>query len=126
MKKAGILLAIFGAVLFAANIVMLFKLSTRIDIMNNKLGQIEMQLAEIRSSVSNKNNMQQYIEKKEKEVFTPSELAEYLNIGLDKVYDMIDSPDYRIPYIMVDGEYRFGKKAIDDWLKGNKGNIVEN
>jgi excisionase family DNA binding protein len=87
---------------------------------NSKLDQLEMQLARFRSSANSQNRTQQNIVTKEKEVFTPTELAEYMNIGLNQVYDLIDAPGAGLPYINVGGEYRFGKEAIDDWLKGHK------
>ena len=78
---------------------------------------LDSQLAGIRSRMSSLGNVQQTPAAKQKEVFTPSELAQYLNIEMSKIYDMIDMKDSRLPYVNVDGEYRFGKEAIDEWMK---------
>ena len=51
-----------------------------------------------------------------KEVMSPLELAEYLNIDMMLVYDMTEK-DLTMPYIEIDGEYRFNKAAIDKWME---------
>ena len=126
MKKTGIVLVIIGVVLIAANGLLLNSLNNRLEGVSSKLDQLEVQLARVQSSAVNQNRIQSNTEVKEKEVFTPSELAKYLNIKMSQVYDMIDAPDIGLPYIYVDGEYRFGKEAIDDWLKRNKGENINN
>ena len=126
MKKIIIFLAILGAVLIASNAFILYSMNVKFDSMNSRLDQLEVQISRIQGSANKQNNMQGNIAVKQKEVFTPTELAEYLNIEMDRVYDMIDSPSIGLPYISVGGEYRFGKKAIDDWLKGNTGENTDN
>ncbi len=121
MKKINIVLVVLGIVLIAANGLLLNTLNQRLDGMSSKLDQLEVQLTGAQSNTNNQNAIQPKIEVKEKEVFTPTELAEYLNIELDQVFDMIDAPGIGLPYKTVGGEYRFGKAAIDEWLKGNKG-----
>lgn len=118
MKKISIVLIVLGVVLIAANGLLLNTLNNRFDDMSSKLDQLEMQLARVQSSANNQNVIQPNTEVKEKEVFTPTELAVYLNIRLDQVFDMIDAPGIGLPYVSVGGEYRFGKEAIDEWLKG--------
>jgi excisionase family DNA binding protein len=120
MKKINISLAILSIILITSNTFLLYSLNTRFGTMNSRLDQLEMQLAGFRSSANSQNRIQQKNDTKEKEVFTPTELAEYMNISLDQVYDLIDAPGVGLPYINVGGEYRFGKEAIDDWLKGHK------
>lgn len=51
-----------------------------------------------------------------KEVMSPSELAIYMNIDMNLVYDMAAS-DSTMPYIVIDGEYRFNKVAIEKWME---------
>lgn len=119
MKIKGILLAIVGIVFVAANIVLLYTQNSRFDIMSSKLDQMEVQLAGIRSGVNSQNSIQPGVAIR-KEVFTPMELAEYLNIEMDSIYDIIDAQDLGIPYICINGEYRFSKEAIDQWLKTNR------
>ncbi len=126
MKKTGIFLVVLGVVLIAANGLLLNSLYNKLEGMSSKLDQLEVQLARVQSSGANQNRIQPSTEVKEKEVFTPSELAKYLNIKMSQVYDMIDAPGIGLPYICVDGEYRFGKEAIDDWLKRNKDENINN
>lgn len=68
---------------------------------------------------ANDNSIQTYqLQKPEpKEVMTPSELAKYLGINMDKVYTMVQNKDTKIPYINIDGEYRFNRTAIEEWMK---------
>lgn len=117
MKRTRIFWTVLGVAIVILNIALLCMLNTGFDRVNNKLDQLEMQITGVRSSTNNQNDNQGDVGVKEKEVFTPTELAEYLNIKLDQVYDMIDFPGVGLPYICVDGEYRFGKEAIDEWLK---------
>ena len=126
MKRISIFYTVLGVVIVTLNITLLYTLNTGFDRVNNKLNQLEMQIAGVRSSTNNQNSIQREVRVKEKEVFTPTELAEYLDIKLDQVYDMIDPPGVGLPYICVGGEYRFGKEAIDEWLKENKGYNIEN
>jgi excisionase family DNA binding protein len=126
MKKISIVLVVLCVVLIAANGLLLNTLNNRLDGMNSKINQLGVQLARAQSSMNNQNVIQPATEVKGKEVFTPTELSKYLDIKLSQVYDMIDAPGIGLPYICVDGEYRFGKEAIDDWLKGNKGGNTGN
>jgi len=64
-------------------------------------------------------------EEKWNDVMAPTELAQYLDIKLDQVYDIIDNRESGIPYVYIDGAYRFSKDAIDEWLASRK-NIVIN
>ena len=64
-------------------------------------------------------------EKKWNDVMAPTELAQYLDIELGQVYDIIDNRESDIPYVYIDGAYRFSKDAIDEWLASRK-NIVIN
>jgi excisionase family DNA binding protein len=118
MRKS-IFLVIFGIILVAANIVLLNTQNSKLDKMSSKLDQMEMQLAVARSNTNSQNNIESNA-LMQKEVFTPSELAQYLGVEMSKIYDMIDVEGVGIPYVCIDGEYRFGKKAIDEWLKTSK------
>lgn len=51
-----------------------------------------------------------------KEVMSPLELADYLKIPMDTVYDMTTA-DPTMPYVVVNGEYRFNKAAINKWME---------
>lgn len=117
MKKASIFLMILCAVSVAANGIMFFSFGSKLDNLNSKLDQVEAQLTGVLISVNRLNNMQISTGEKEKEVFSPLELAQYLDVEMSKVYDMIDAPGVGLPYVCIDGEYRFGKEAIDEWLR---------
>jgi excisionase family DNA binding protein len=66
---------------------------------------------------NNPNSIQQQSPTKEaKEVMSPSELAKYMNIEMDVVYDMANT-DSTMPYVEVNGEYRFNKAAIEKWME---------
>lgn len=49
----------------------------------------------------------------ENEIMTVSELARYLRISTEKVYEIID----HIPKFQIGYEYRFVKESIDQWIK---------
>jgi excisionase family DNA binding protein len=71
----------------------------------------------IQSIASNSYFYQQQSATKEaKEVMSPSELAKYMNIDMDVVYDMTNT-DSTMPYVEVNGEYRFNKAAIEKWME---------
>lgn len=62
------------------------------------------------------NNIQQSSEENFKEVMAPTDLAKYLDIELNKVYELA-TRDNNMPYVMINGEYRFSKAAIDKWME---------
>jgi excisionase family DNA binding protein len=74
----------------------------------------------LRSSIenisNNSDNLQNIQSKKVKEIMTPTDLAEYMDIEMVKVYEIV-SRDNSMPYIQIDGEYRFNKAAIDKWME---------
>lgn len=62
------------------------------------------------------NSLQNTPVKSVKEVMTPLELAKYMGIEMDVVYD-IATTDSTMPYIQINGEFRFNKVAIDKWME---------
>lgn len=120
MKRINIVLVVFVAVFIIFNAFLLNMLNSRFGRMDGKLNQLEGQIGGVRNIENYLNNGQSSPALKEKEVFTPTELALYLGISMEKVYDMIDAPGADLPYVCIDGEYRFGKEAIDEWLKTSK------
>ncbi len=54
------------------------------------------------------------------DVMAPTELAKYLDIKLAQVYNIIDDKESEIPYVLIEGAYRFNKDAIDKWLTSRK------
>jgi excisionase family DNA binding protein len=57
-----------------------------------------------------------------KDVMSPLELAKYMGIEMNQVYDMVEK-DSTIPFIQINGEYRFNKAAIEKWMETRK--IIE-
>jgi excisionase family DNA binding protein len=55
------------------------------------------------------------------EIMTLQELAEYLKVGLDTVWMMVDE----IPHFQVGHEIRFRKASVDEWIRAQEGQRVE-
>ncbi len=53
-----------------------------------------------------------------KEILTPRETAEYLNVHVRTIYRLAKSGD--IPCRKVGGSWRFKKDALDQWLSGRE------
>jgi excisionase family DNA binding protein len=53
-----------------------------------------------------------------KEILTPRETAEYLNIHVRTIYRLAKNGD--IPCRKVGGSWRFKKEALDQWLSGGE------
>lgn len=119
MKRLSTFIVGICAILIAANLFLFFSFNSKLESMNSKLDRLEAQLTGVRGNMGSVNNIPGGAAVKEKEVFTPSELAVYLGVEMSKVYDLIDASGVGLPYVCIDGEYRFGKEAIDEWLKTN-------
>jgi len=126
MKRLSTLIMALCVIVIAANAIVISNLSGKLDKMNGRLDQLEMQLAGVRNSMNGLNSVKRDTEIKQKDVFTPSELAQYLGVNMSKIYDLIDAKGIGLPYVCIDGEYRFGREAIDEWLKSNSGTIIGN
>ena len=48
------------------------------------------------------------------EVLTPKQVADYLQLGRDKTYQMLKSGE--LPSVRLGRTYRIQKCALDDWL----------
>lgn len=55
----------------------------------------------------------------ESEIMTVNELARYLRISTEKVYEIID----HIPRFQIGYEYRFVKESIDQWIRSLEENV---
>lgn len=49
----------------------------------------------------------------ESEIMTVDELARYLRLSVDQVYDIID----QLPRFQIGYEYRFKRESIDQWIR---------
>lgn len=121
MNNKGLFIAVIAAVLIISiNTYTLRDIENNLDVVNNNLRSIETGISLIHSISSKANVVQNTVNsEKLKDVFTPTELADYLNIHIDIVYDMIENPEAKLPFVCIDGEYRFSRSAIDEWLKSN-------
>ncbi|HYE11611.1 MAG TPA: helix-turn-helix domain-containing protein [Patescibacteria group bacterium] len=86
-----------------------------------KFNDLSTQYFMLRSSVENISNNSNYYQQgmpanAVKEVMSPLDLANYLDIDMVKVYEIV-TRDNTMPYIQIDGEYRFSKTAIDKWME---------
>lgn len=115
IKNAGYLFLSIILILNAWSIALLFKQSEQINILKN---QISILQALDKQNETYTNTKSQIITK---EIMTPSELAQYLNIDIQDVYkSIIENQSANAPYFKVGNEYRFSKQAIDEWLKTAK------
>ena len=92
-----------------------------------KYSELNSQYFMLQSSIQNLPNNSGFIPpqsplKETKEVMSPLDLAEYLDVEMMVVYDMA-AKDPTMPYIEVNGEYRFSKAAIEKWMENRR--IIE-
>ncbi|MEW9096617.1 MAG: hypothetical protein AB2417_16170 [Clostridiaceae bacterium] len=107
--------------IYTINLVLNFR-----DNMANSLSDLSWQMRNTQNNVSEINNSlngmsgkaDEYIKKEKigKDVMSSYELAEYLNIPVEKVWKIIEDKESKIPYVVIDLDYRFSKDAIDKWL----------
>jgi excisionase family DNA binding protein len=64
----------------------------------------------------NQDKLEQKTNKKK--YFTPSELAEYLNISIHTVY--LWTSTKQVPFFRLSRLTRFDKEEIDQWMKAKK------
>ena len=95
-----------------------------------KFNDIENRLAMLPNSIALKNNKisattQPAKEENQNDIMTPNELSKYLKIDIQKIYSLIiENPKSEFPCLKINGEVRFSKNAIDEYmLKGN--NLLE-
>jgi len=81
---------------------------------------LEMEVELLRSAIIGLSQRMQKIEERqtslpptlEGEIMTIEELARYLRLSVDKVYDMID----QIPRFQIGYEFRFVRESVDRWI----------
>jgi len=82
---------------------------------------VETEIEILRSAIIGLSQRLQKIEERQTllpitldgEIMTIEELARYLRLGVDKVYDIID----QIPKFQIGYEYRFSRESIDLWIR---------
>jgi excisionase family DNA binding protein len=115
IKNAGYFFLSVILVLNIWSIALMCKQSKKINILQNQVSILQ--------GINKQNEI--YTNTKPqiitKEIMTPSELAQYLNIDIQEVYkSIIENQSSNAPYFKVGNEYRFSKQAIDEWLKAAK------
>ena len=95
-------------------LILIKKQSSRIDLIASLASDINNKV--LRSIPNNENVVEA------KDIMTPTEFAEYFDIDIKEIYKLvIDNPDSEFPYININGEVRFSKKAIEEYMiNGNK------
>jgi len=53
-------------------------------------------------------------------IMTPVELSAFLKLPLKSVYDLLDE----IPHLVLDGQIRFRRTSVDDWLESKEKNVA--
>jgi excisionase family DNA binding protein len=101
-------------------LISIYKLNN-LQVRYNELNsQYYMLQSSIQNISNNQNSYQPQSQQKEaKEIMSPLDLAEYLDIDMMLVYDMVKR-DTTMPYIEINGEYRFNKAAIEKWMETRK------
>ncbi|WP_315116996.1 helix-turn-helix domain-containing protein [uncultured Clostridium sp.] len=111
--------------IYTINLVLNFR-----DNMANSLSDLNIEVMRTQNDVNRVSNslngqgrkVDEYMtkEKMTKDVMSRYELAEYLNISIYKLWEILEDKESKIPYVLVDGEHRFSKDNIDKWLASVK------
>ncbi|MCY6958520.1 helix-turn-helix domain-containing protein [Clostridium brassicae] len=98
---------------------LLKKQSFKIATINDELNMIVNSTNTIKNNISNTSKAGK--SEKLNDIMTPSELAEYLNIDIQQVYkSIIENPSSKFPSMNINGELRFSKKAINEYVINGK------
>lgn len=114
----GVLLA----VLLALNLITVYFLYTQYSRLNELEHKMDLIMSNT-NTINNKiSNDMLALKEQQKDIMTPTELANYLKVDIMLIYkSIIDNPDSKFPCIKANGEIRFSKKAIDEYMmSGNK------
>lgn len=97
---------------------------------STKFNNIEYRLSMLSSSISSIDNKVSNTKAPAKEqtqtdIMTPAELANYLKVDVYKIYNsIIEDPTSKFPRMKIDGEVRFSKNAIDEYMI-KEGNVLQ-
>ena len=89
---------------------------------STKFNNIEHSLNTLSNSIGSVNNKVSYTIEPDKpkiqnDIMTPSELATYLKVNIKEVYRLIiENPNSKFPCMKINGEVRFSKNAIDEYM----------
>lgn len=79
--------------------------------LSSSLNMMSGGLNKISNSVGYKNKSL------ENNSYNPYEAAEYLGITREKLYEIANTKDFKMPYIKIGADYYFNKSALDKWLE---------
>lgn len=104
-------------------IMILSNYSTKFNNIEYRLSMLSSSISTIDNKVSNTKTPAK--EQTQSDIMTPTELSNYLKISIDKVYkSIIENPNSKFPHMKIDGEVRFSKKAIDEYMI-KEGNVLQ-
>jgi hypothetical protein len=115
-------LGILFAVLLALNSITVYFLYSQYSRLNELEHKTDLIMSNT-NTINNKiSNDMLALKEQQKDIMTPTELANYLKVDIMLIYkSIIDNPDSKFPCIKTNGEIRFSKKAIDEYMmSGNK------
>ncbi|WML34216.1 helix-turn-helix domain-containing protein [Clostridium sp. OS1-26] len=115
-------LGVLLAVLLALNLITVYFLYTQYSRFNEIEHKTDLIMSNT-NTISNKiSNDMLALKEQQKDIMTPTELANYLKVDIKLIYkSIIDNPDSKFPCIKMNDEIRFSKKAVDEYmLSGNK------
>lgn len=121
-KEFWTLFVVFSSVIILSNVFTAKYIGDKVN--NNIRMELEGLKSQMRQIQPNVSYSHAIPEEKWNDVMAPTELAKYLDIELDQVYDIIDDKESEIPYVLIEGAYRFSKDGIDKWLTSRKSIIV--
>lgn len=85
--------------------------SDRIDLITNRTNDI------YNITMNAQNHSNEVETDQSEDIMSPAELAEYLKVDIKELYRLvIDNPDSEIPFLKFNGEVRFSKNAIDEYI----------
>lgn len=119
-KVLFIIALVVSLTLNAAILLLLKNQSDRIDFIANLTNQINQKVSQNTVTIGDSDTSK--VKDEAKDIMTPSELAEYLNVDFNDIYKLIiENPESDFPYIKLNGEVRFSKEAVLEYMReGNK------
>lgn len=104
-------------------VIILSSYSTKFNDVEDRISFLTSSIGSINNKVS--NTFQPTKEQIQNDIMTPSELATYMKIDVQQIYkSIIDNPNSKFPRIRINGEVRFSKIAIDEYML-KQSNVLE-
>lgn len=121
-KNLKYALGVLFTVLIISNVSTVYLLNSQYEKLNSLEHKIDLIMSNTNTLNNKISNEMLALKEQQKDIMTPTELANYLKVDIKLIYSsIIDNPDSKFPCIKTNGEIRFSKKAIDEYmLSGNK------